>query len=208
MPKTSPAIQATATARRPSYENLLSARDCRTVYRALDLVRKALDKAPELLSSPQAVRDYLQIALAAEEREVFMCLWLDAQNRLIEAEQMFVGTLTQTSVYPREVVKAALRHNAASVIFSHNHPSGISTQSLADEELTTVLRAALNLVDVRVLDHIIVAGATPPFSFAERCIRPFGSWPLASWPVDTSTPVTDKPRRAKRAPAKKKGGAA
>lgn len=121
----------------------------------------------EALTSPQAVRDYLRLRLADREHEVFVALFLDNQNRLIACEEMFRGTLTQTSVYPREVVKAALKHNAAAMIFSHNHPSGVAEPSRADELLTTALKLALALVDIRVLDHIIVAGEKTT-SFAER----------------------------------------
>jgi DNA repair protein RadC len=124
-------------------------------------------QARDVLSSPQQVRDYLCLKLGALSREVFMVLFLDAQNRALAQEELFSGTLTQTSVYPREVVKRALHYNAASVIFAHNHPSGIAEQSRADELLTTALKQALALVDVRVLDHFIVAGNTT-LSFAER----------------------------------------
>jgi DNA repair protein RadC len=122
----------------------------------------------DVLSSPQQVRDYLRLRLGSLAHEVFMALLLDAQNRLIEAAEMFRGTLTQTSVYPREIVKTALAHNAAAVIFAHNHPSGVAEPSRADELLTRQLKQALELVDVRVLDHFIVAGNGPPLSFAER----------------------------------------
>jgi len=121
----------------------------------------------DVLSSPKQVRDYLCLKLGALTREVFMVLFLDAQNRVLAQETMFEGTLTQTSVYPREIVKRALHHNAASVIFAHNHPSGIAQQSRADELLTSALKQALALVDVRVLDHFIVAGNNT-LSFAER----------------------------------------
>lgn len=124
-------------------------------------------KSRDALTSPGAVRDYLRLALGGREYEVFMALFLDAQNRVLAADEMFRGTLTQTSVYPREVVKAALRHNAAAVIFAHNHPSGVAEPSRADEMLTTALKQALALVDVKVLDHFIVAGASI-LSFAER----------------------------------------
>jgi DNA repair protein RadC len=121
----------------------------------------------DVLASPQAVRDYLRVALARLEHEVFMALFLDAQNRVIAAEELFRGTLTQTSVYPREVVKRALVHNAAAVILAHNHPSGVAEPSRADEFLTQTLRQSLSLVDARVLDHFIVAG-NGVVSFAER----------------------------------------
>lgn len=120
----------------------------------------------DVLSSPQQVRNYLILKLANEPKEVFMVLFLDAQNRLIGMEQMFSGTLTQTSVYPREVVKRSLHHNAAAVVFAHNHPSGIAKQSHADEMITKELTKALALIDVRVLDHFIVAG-NETLSFAE-----------------------------------------
>jgi len=121
----------------------------------------------DVLTSPTQVRDYLCLKLGALTREVFLVLFLDAQNRVLAQESMFEGTLTQTSVYPREVVKRALHHNAASVIFAHNHPSGVAQQSRADEMLTAALKQALALVDVRVLDHFIVAGNNT-LSFAER----------------------------------------
>ena len=135
-----------------------------------EIARRAL--AAELargdaLTSPQAVRDYLRLALAAETVEVFVGLFLDSQHRLIAAEELARGTLAQTSVYPREVVKTALARNAAAVIFAHNHPSGAAEPSRADELLTHALRNALALVDVRTLDHLVVAGARVT-SFAER----------------------------------------
>jgi len=119
------------------------------------------------LNSPSAVREYLRLKLQALPYEVFVALFLDAQNRVIGIEELSRGTLTQTSVYPREVVKRALHHNAGAVIFAHNHPSGIAEPSHADETLTQALKQALALVDVRVLDHFIVAGAGV-VSFAER----------------------------------------
>ena len=137
---------------------------------AVELVRRALTqemRGTDNLGSPQAVRKYLRLLLEHKPVEIFVGIFLDAQNRLIAAQELFSGTLTQTSVYPREVVKSALRHNAASVIFAHNHPSGVAEPSRADEVLTQSLKQALALVDVRVLDHFIVGqGAT--LSFAER----------------------------------------
>jgi len=121
----------------------------------------------DALTSPAAVRALLVARLAALPHEVFAVLLLDAQHRLIECAELFRGTLTQTSVYPREVVKTALAANAASVIFAHNHPSGIAEPSRADELLTQSLKQALGTVDVRVLDHFVVAG-TATISFAER----------------------------------------
>lgn len=135
-----------------------------------EMSRRALNEqmqTKDVLSSPRQVRDYLCLKLGSLLREVFVVLFLDAQNRMIASEEMFSGTLTQTSVYPREVVKRALYYNAASVIFAHNHPSGIAQQSQADELLTAELKQALALVDVRVLDHFIVAGNNT-LSFVER----------------------------------------
>ena len=137
----------------------------------LEMARRALGeemKQSSAFSNPGAVRDYLRLHLSGLPYEVFFALWLDAQNRLIASEELFRGTLTQTSVYPREVVKKALWHNAASVVLAHNHPSGVSEPSAADEVLTRELKQALALVDVRVLDHFVVAGQSQPFSFAER----------------------------------------
>lgn len=142
-------------------------REDRAIYRALKLLEKRLREPGAVLSSPQQVRDYLRLLLGGEDREVFSVLFLDAQNRAIEVETLFYGTLTQTNVYPREVVKRALHHNAAAVIFAHNHPSGKAEPSNADQILTLALKNALALVDVRALDHFIVAGNTT-LSFAER----------------------------------------
>lgn len=118
-------------------------------------------------NSPNVVKDYLRLVLGGRQQEVFMVLFLDAQHRLIASEEMFHGTLTQTSVYPREVVKRALIHNAAAVMLSHNHPSGLSEPSSSDRSLTEALKQALGLVDVRVLDHIVI-GEQEALSFAER----------------------------------------
>ncbi|GAB4176157.1 MAG: DNA repair protein RadC [Rhodocyclaceae bacterium] len=138
---------------------------------AVELARRVLAESMQhgdFLSSPRQVQDYLRLRLGALPHEVFLVLLLDAQNRLCHAEELFRGTLTQTSVYPREVVKLALEHNAAAAIFAHNHPSGVAQPSAADEALTSALRQALALVEVRVLDHFIVAGTSTPLSFAER----------------------------------------
>jgi DNA repair protein RadC len=118
-------------------------------------------------TSPAAVKEYLRAKLAGFEHEVFAVLFLDTQHRLIEYAEMFRGTIDGASVYPRELVKEALRHNAAAVIVSHNHPSGNPEPSAGRQGLTQRLKEALGLVDVRVLDHVIVAG-TDTTSFAER----------------------------------------
>lgn len=140
------------------------------VQAIFEMAQRALNEQlaqRDALTSPQAVRDYLCLKLGRLAREVFMVLFLDAQNRVLAQEELFAGTLTQTSVYPREVVKRALHHNAAAVIFSHNHPSGVAEPSRADEVLTKALKEALALVEVRVLDHFVIAG-NMALSFAER----------------------------------------
>jgi len=137
----------------------------------LELARRALAgslKVKDALASPQVVRDWLRLSLGNLQHEVFVALWLDSQNRLIASDELFRGTLTQTSVYPREIIKDALRHNAGAVIFAHNHPSGLAEPSRADEVLTASLKQALALIDVKLLDHFIVAGSSEPLSFAER----------------------------------------
>ena len=136
----------------------------------LELARRAMAqglKERELFESPDAVKHYVQLQLAAKPHEVFAALFLDAHHRLIALEELFRGTLTQTSVYPREVVTRALHHRAAALILAHNHPSGCVEPSRADEALTHTLRAALALIDVRVLDHVIVAPGQA-LSMAER----------------------------------------
>ena len=135
----------------------------------LEMARRALNeemRAGDALNSPAAVRDYLRLLLARRGQEVFLVLFLDTQHRVIAAEELFHGTLTQTSVYPREVVKRALHHNAAALILAHNHPSGVAEPSQSDRMLTDALKQAASLVDVRVLDHFIVAGVRC-LSFAE-----------------------------------------
>ena len=137
----------------------------------LELARRILVgqmTARDVLSNPQAVADWLRLRIAPLGHEVFIALWLDAGNKLIEAQELFRGTLTQTSVYPREVVKHALEHNAAAVILAHNHPSGRAEASSADIALTQALKQALALVDVRLLDHFIVTTTEKPLSLAER----------------------------------------
>lgn len=138
---------------------------------SFELARRAL--AEEMTErdnfcSTGKVRDWLRLQLAHRPQEVFMALWLDAQNRLLASDILFTGTLTQTAVYPREVVKTALQRNAAAVILAHNHPSGVAEPSRADESLTENLKQALAMIDVKLLDHFIVAGNALPLSFAER----------------------------------------
>lgn len=190
MPKSTSAVSAKQNEVIHPYASTLTVRESRAVYRALELVRKTLVEKPIALPGTSAVRDYLLLELALEDREVFVCLFLDTQNRLIKAERMFFGTLTQAAVYPREVVKAALRYNAAAVIFAHNHPSGTSWPSEADKALTAHLKNALALVDVSVLDHFIVANGSETLSFASSEIMPF---------EHQSPPLSDRPVRKRRA---------
>ncbi|WP_428417891.1 RadC family protein [Methylibium sp.] len=136
----------------------------------LEIARRSLAarlQQTPVFDSPQAVKDYLQLQLASKPHEVFAVLFLDTQHRLLAFEELFRGTLNQASVYPREVVKRALALNAAAAILAHNHPSGVAEPSRADEALTQALKAALALVDVRVLDHFVVARGSV-VSFAER----------------------------------------
>jgi len=163
-----------------------------TIRRALRILQTRLREPGAALSSPGAVRDYLALWLGNLEHEVFAAVFLDAYHRVIAMEELFRGTLTQTSVYPREVVKRALALNAAGLILAHNHPSGVAEPSQADRWLTDQLKAALGLVDVRTLDHFIVAGAQV-VSFAER------GWmdgPPEAKPAPAE-PAATKPRRGR-----------
>ena len=154
-----PAYVVAPTARSTKEEDVI-------IAQALSILSMRLRREASL-DSPATVKQFLRLQIGALDHEVFGLIFLDAQHRVIEFEVMFRGTLTQTSVYPREVVKAALQHNAAAVILAHNHPSGVVEPSRADEYLTATLKQALALVDVRVLDHIIVSPASET-SFAER----------------------------------------
>ncbi|MGC0807318.1 RadC family protein [Pantoea agglomerans] len=139
----------------------------RTIKRALTLIENHLREPGVAFTSAALTRDWLRLNLAGLEREVFMVVFLDNQNRLLAHETLFHGSITSTEVHPREVVKAALRHNAAAAIFAHNHPSGYAEPSDADQHITERLKKALALVEVRVLDHLIV-GSKEIVSFAER----------------------------------------
>jgi DNA repair protein RadC len=134
---------------------------------ALEILDRRLRQPGETFDSPAKLRQFLRLLLAEREHEVFLVILMDSQNRMIHSEELFRGTLTQTSVYPREVVKLALKHNAGAVVFCHNHPSGLAEPSRADEVITGDLKKALALVDVKVLDHFIVA-SREVLSFAER----------------------------------------
>lgn len=141
--------------------------DDQIIAQALDILSARMCKPGEMLTSPDLVRAFLRLRLAQEEREHFMAIFLNSQNAVLAAEILFSGTLSQTSVYPREVVKRALALNAGAVILAHNHPSGLAEPSQADETVTRSLKQALALIDVRTLDHFIVGGDTI-MSFAER----------------------------------------
>jgi len=150
----------------PSPESLLARR--LSVARELLLrdLREQMHRGP-VMTSPQILRDWLRLYCAGLEHEVFLVLYLDANHRLIEPQELFRGTLTQTSVYPRELVKGALARNAAALAVAHNHPSGQAEPSRADEFLTQTLKSSLSLVDVRIIDHFVVAG-DQVVSMAER----------------------------------------
>ncbi|OQS33578.1 RadC family protein [Chromobacterium haemolyticum] len=135
-----------------------------------ELAQRALAEDMSLtdaLCNPRQVRDFLRLAIAGKDVEVFVAVFLTVQNRVIAVEELFRGTLTETRVYPRELVRRALANNAAGVIIAHNHPSGVCEPSAADHSLTNTLKAALQLVDIRLLDHFVVTGARAE-SFAER----------------------------------------
>ncbi|HED1421678.1 TPA: DNA repair protein RadC [Kluyvera georgiana] len=139
----------------------------RTILEALALLESQLREPGAAFTSSHAVRDWLRLKLAPLEREAFIVLWLDNQHRLIADDMLFLGTINSISIHPREVVKAGLKHNAAAAVLSHNHPSGHSEPSDADRRITARLKQALDLVDIRLLDHLVVGGMDI-VSFAER----------------------------------------
>lgn len=141
--------------------------DDQTIAKAMKILLKRLVEPKAFLTSPALLRNYLMLKLHEREHEVFGAIWLNARHGVVRDDEMFRGTLTHTSVYPREVVKESLAVNAAAVIFYHNHPSGSVEPSEADKLLTTTLKKSLALVDVKVLDHIIAVGDTT-YSFAEH----------------------------------------
>lgn len=148
------------------YQSLFTQQEQAIIAQSAAIIKSKI-KTENMFNSPQMVADFCQHSLVTSEREVFAVLLLDSQNRLIECVELFYGTINAASVYPREVVKLVLNHNAASVIFTHNHPSGIAEPSQADKLITTKLSNALNLIDVTVLDHLVV-GTDSTVSFAER----------------------------------------
>jgi DNA repair protein RadC len=161
-----------------------------TIRRALRILENRLREPGAQLCGPDAVRDYLTLMLGDREHEVFAAVFLDAQHRVIASEELFRGTLTQTAVYPREVVKRALALNAGAVIFAHNHPSGVEEPSQADHWLTDQLKTALAMVDVRTLDHFVIAGRRYT-SFMER-----------GW-LDGPAESAPEPAKPKRKPTKR-----
>lgn len=158
------ASEAPALVMNPQHEQAI-------IAAALAIVEARLKASTFTASSPGAAKSFLALQLGALEREVFGVMFLNAQNRLIAFEVMFQGTLTQTSVYPREVARRALAHNAGAVILAHNHPSGVTAPSAADKALTRTLQSALSLVEVKVLDHIVIGGVDS-FSFVENGLMP------------------------------------
>ncbi len=150
-----------------SFRHDLAARERGVIDRALEIVGRCLRQPGVVMADPDAVKQYIRLQIGGETTEVFCVLYLDAQNQALAFDKPFTGTLTQISVYPREVVRAALAHNASAVILAHNHPSGSVEPSRADQAFTQTLKDALALVDVRVLDHVIVGG-DKALSMAER----------------------------------------
>ena len=146
------------------------------IQAALEILHRRLHRSAKPLSSPAIVRNYLTLLLAQEEREQFIVIFLDTQNRVITSETLALGTLSECAVYPREIAKACLRHNCAAIVLSHNHPSaGVAEASHQDQRLTDHLKTTLALLDITVLDHIIVSG-TDILSFAERGLHLSRDW--------------------------------
>lgn len=159
-------MKTTAKSETPATYSAGRESDDATIARALAILAARLRFPGAAMDSPASVKGLLSLKLAELEHEVFAVLWLDSQNRVLEYQEMFRGTLTQTSVYPREIVKVGLALNAGACILAHNHPSGLAEPSYADKALTETLKTALALVDIRTLDHIIVGGLST-LSFAE-----------------------------------------
>lgn len=151
----------------PLFARELAPADQQTIREALILLKYQLREPGESFTSSNAVRDWLRLNLATLEREAFTVLWLDNQHRLLAHDTLFLGTINSITVHPREVVKAGLKHNAAAAVLSHNHPSGEAEPSHADRQITARLKQALELVDIRLLDHLVVGGMGV-VSLAER----------------------------------------
>jgi DNA repair protein RadC len=159
-------VKPHSKATRKQQRDAKDAADDLIVAQALAIIERRIARPGAWLHTPTIVKDYLRMHLSTLEHEVLIVLFLDAKNRLTASEQMFRGTINTTSIHPREIVKAALKHNAFSIILAHNHPSGLEEASEADILITRKIKQALDLVEVRVLDHFIVAG-TKMLSFAE-----------------------------------------
>lgn len=151
----------------PLFARELAPTEQQTVRTALTLLERQLREPGASFTSSHTVRDWLRLQLATQEREEFIALFLDNQHRLITHDTLFTGTINHTQVHPREVVKAALKHNAAAILVAHSHPSGLAEPSDADRRITERLKQALDLVDIRLLDHLVVGGMDI-VSFAER----------------------------------------
>ncbi len=160
-------MKTTARSETPATYGAGKTADDATIARALAILASRMRGPGVAMDSPATVKNFLTLKIADLEHEVFSVLWLDAHNRVLEYQELFRGTLTQTSVYPREVAKAGLSLNAGACILAHNHPSGMADPSYADKALTETLKTALAMVDIRVLDHIIIGGLSAA-SFAER----------------------------------------
>lgn len=162
-------MKATHTVRTEAQASYQSDDDA-IISRALEIINNRLQKPGAALCSPGAVRDFLRIHLSEEKSEVFSCIFLDSKHAVIAFETLFHGSIGAATVYPREVVKAALKHNAAAMILAHNHPSGDTEPSSEDMTLTKRLKESLSMIDVQVLDHFIVGGSKDSeiFSFAEH----------------------------------------
>ncbi len=160
-------MKTTARSETPATYGTGKTADDATIGRALAILATRLRVPGVAMDSPATVKNFLALKLADLEHEVFSVVWLDSQNRVLEYQELFRGTLSQTSVYPREIVKAGLSLNAGACTLAHNHPSGMAEPSYADKALTETLKTALAMVDIRVLDHIIVGGLST-VSFAER----------------------------------------
>lgn len=170
------------------YSSSTTKREDATIKRAMRILENRIREPGQAFSSPDSVRDYLTVKLAPLEREVFTVLFLDTKHRLIASEDMFLGSIDEAAVYPREVLKRALQHNAAALIVAHNHPSGNTAPSHADIAITERLKSALGLVDIRLLDHFIVGGALA-LSLAEA------GWQIPKPITPTNDEVTPKTKR-------------
>ncbi|MDD2800030.1 MAG: DNA repair protein RadC [Methylococcales bacterium] len=149
----------------------ISAHEQQTIREAFKILERSLRKPGAAMTMPEQVANYMKLNIATREHEVFVVMFLDSQHRLIETQEMFRGTINQASVYPREIVKEALRLNAGACILAHNHPSGIAEPSLADKEITKKIKQALELIEVKVLDHFVIGGLSHT-SFAEQGLMP------------------------------------